>query len=194
MSTPQSFLKTLFCLVLLTQVPLWLSLFATANSQVYSQNTSQNSTGLVFGASVIDNQYPSAVLQRRLDKSIKLFKSKNIISIIVSGATNTGYDEPAVMKDYLVRNNIPSNKVLADNRGFDTLSSCQNAKNIFKVDTVTIITQHFHIPRAVTLCNYAGLKTILAPVLGNQNTTIWGTFREFFAYNWNITRIIKQNI
>jgi vancomycin permeability regulator SanA len=188
------FSKILVCILILLFIPIWLNLLTTGNSQNYISASSKNSTGLVFGASIISNSYPSLVLKRRLDKAIELFESKKIISIIVSGAKLSDYSEPDVMKNYLINNGIMSNFIKVDERGFDTLRTCQNAKNNFSVDTVTIITQHFHTPRAVALCQFAGLKTITAPIYSNQRVNIWGSFREFFATNWNIIRIFRDNL
>lgn len=63
------------------------------------------------------------------------------------------------MTDWLVAQGVPARHVVADHAGFDTYDSCQRARQIFGVDRAIVVTQGFHVPRAVFLCRQAGIST-----------------------------------
>lgn len=67
------------------------------------------------------------------------------------------YDEPGTMRRYLVERGVPANRIVADYAGFDTWDSCTRAKRIFGVDRALLVSQGFHVPRAVALCRAAGV-------------------------------------
>ena len=78
--------------------------------------------------------------------------------LLVSGDNGTtSHDEPTAMRDYLVQHGVPSDKVVLDYAGFDTWDSCVRAKKIFGVDRALVVTQQFHLARAVFLCRPAGI-------------------------------------
>jgi vancomycin permeability regulator SanA len=112
---------------------------------------------LVLGAG-IEGSAPSPFLVGRLDVAVQLFRQGKIKVVLVSGDNSrTNYDEPAVMRDYLVEHGVPVQKIVVDDAGFDTWDSCVRAKKIFGVDRATVISQKFHLPRAVALCRRAGI-------------------------------------
>ncbi|MBK7882453.1 MAG: YdcF family protein [Chitinophagaceae bacterium] len=105
--------------------------------------------GLILGAG-IKNQSPSVYLKDRLDKGIELYKLKKVDQLLISGDNgNDKDDEITVMKNYLLSNGIPLNKILIDTAGYDTYSSMYRVKNIFHLDTIIVITQNYHLDRAV---------------------------------------------
>ena len=67
------------------------------------------------------------------------------------------YNEPDAMRRYLVDAGVPADKVVADYAGFDTYDSCSRAQRIFGVDRLTVVTQDYHLPRAVATCRALGL-------------------------------------
>lgn len=80
--------------------------------------------------------------------------------ILVSGDNRThAYDEPRSMRDDLVAAGVPTEAVVLDFAGRDTHDSCQRAHRIFGVDGVTVISQRYHVGRAVALCRAAGMTT-----------------------------------
>jgi vancomycin permeability regulator SanA len=95
-----------------------------------------------------------------------------------------GYDEPSSMRAWLVEHGVPDRKIVRDYAGFDTYDSCARAKKIFGVNQVTIVTQAFHVPRAVALCRRLGLD---ANGVGDESvkqfTTPWliSSTREYGA-------------
>lgn len=144
---------------------------------------------LIFGAGILNNETPSVTLKNRLDIGLNLYNDKKIKALIVSGDnSNSNYNEPAVMKDYLLSKGVPTNIIFEDFGGVRTADSCYRAKNYFNVNEIYLITQEFHIPRAKYLCDSLGLKSI--PISAQSSrlyTQAWGYFREVFA-NWSAIR------
>ena len=70
---------------------------------------------------------------------------------------NADYNEPAAMRSWLVERGVPAHKVVPDYAGFDTYDSCARAERIFGVPRATVVTQSFHLPRAVALCRRLGI-------------------------------------
>jgi vancomycin permeability regulator SanA len=68
------------------------------------------------------------------------------------------YNEPDAMRDYLIKGGVPADKVIADYAGFDTYDSCVRAKRIFHVSKLIIVTQGYHLPRAVATCRALGIE------------------------------------
>ncbi|MET0694060.1 MAG: ElyC/SanA/YdcF family protein [Propionibacteriaceae bacterium] len=114
---------------------------------------------LVLGASVNPDGTPSPFLAARLDLAKALFEAGKVKVILVSGDNMAPeYNEPDAMRSYLINAGVPSAKVVADYAGFDTYDSCVRAKRIFNVTDLTIVTQGYHLPRAVATCRRLGVN------------------------------------
>ncbi|GHJ44500.1 membrane protein [Catellatospora sp. TT07R-123] len=133
----------------------------SAAGHVYSvQDVPQAPVALVLGAKVHDTGVPSAFLEARLAIAKELYDTGKVRAILVSGDhAQWSYDEPDTMRDWLVRRGVPFGKVVTDHAGFDTYDSCQRAARIFGVQKAIVVTQSYHIARAVTLCRDAGIET-----------------------------------
>lgn len=104
---------------------------------------------LVLGAGIKGNN-PSPMLEDRLLKSISLYSDKASPKILVSGDhINQNHDEVNTMKDYLVGHKIPSQDVFMDHAGISTYDSLYRAKYIFKAKKIIIVTQQYHLYRAL---------------------------------------------
>jgi vancomycin permeability regulator SanA len=113
---------------------------------------------LVLGAGLKPDGTPSPALQARLDDAARLYQLGKVKALLVSGDNGTvTHDEPTAMRDYLVAQGVPAGKVIRDYAGFDTWDSCVRAKKIFGVDRALVVTQQYHLPRAVFLCRRAGI-------------------------------------
>jgi vancomycin permeability regulator SanA len=114
---------------------------------------------LVLGAQVYPDGTPSPFLAARLDLAKQLYDAGTVRAILVSGDSMAEeYDEPGAMRSYLIKAGVPSIHVIADYAGFDTYDSCVRAKKIFGVDELIVVTQGYHVPRAVATCRLVGLK------------------------------------
>jgi vancomycin permeability regulator SanA len=115
--------------------------------------------GLVFGAGVVDGK-PTPMLLERLKLGAELYRRGKVKVLLVTGDNSRkDYDEPSAMRDILVAEGVPQTRIVLDYAGFDTWDSCARAKRIFGVDRAIVVTQNFHLPRAMTLCRAAGIET-----------------------------------
>jgi vancomycin permeability regulator SanA len=132
---------------------------STAQLRTSAGQVPATPVALVLGAGVTKHQ-PSIMLARRLDLGAELYRRGKVRALLVSGDNSTEeYDEPTVMRNYLVARGVPERKVVLDYAGFDTWNSCVRAKRIFGVDRAIVVTQSFHLPRAVALCRAAGVTS-----------------------------------
>ncbi len=115
---------------------------------------------LVLGSGLIDGQ-PSPYLAARLETADALFKAGKAPSLLVSGDESSASDaEVDVMRDWLVARGVPANRVVTDYSGFDTYASCTRAVTVFGVRDAIIVSQAFHLPRALYLCHGAGMHAV----------------------------------
>ncbi|MFF4776138.1 vancomycin high temperature exclusion protein [Microtetraspora fusca] len=140
---------------------------------------------LVLGAGLTAHATPTPMLRTRLDIGVRLYRAGKVRALLVSGDNSrVGYDEPTAMRDYLTSHGVPAEKVVLDYAGFDTWASCVRARKIFGASRAVVVTQDFHLPRAVALCRTAGLDTF---GVGDDSSVDWplDTYmyatREFFA-------------
>ncbi|MBZ6111972.1 MULTISPECIES: SanA/YdcF family protein [Streptomyces] len=137
---------------------------------------------VVFGAGLWDGE-PSPYLAHRLDAAAELYRAGRIEVVLVSGDNSREeYDEPDAMRAYLVRHGVPGGRIVSDYAGFDTWDSCVRAKKIFGVDRAVLISQGFHIRRAVALCQEAGVASYGVGVSDRHDVTwYYGGAREVLA-------------
>ncbi|WP_328343104.1 SanA/YdcF family protein [Micromonospora sp. NBC_00421] len=113
---------------------------------------------LVLGTMVQSDGTPSPFLTARLEIARRLLAAGRVHAILLSGDNmNPGYDEPTAMRRWLLGHGVPADRVVLDYAGFDTYDSCARAKRIFGVDRATVVTQSFHLPRAVAVCRRLGI-------------------------------------
>jgi vancomycin permeability regulator SanA len=119
---------------------------------------------LVLGSKVQQDGMPSPRLRARLDKTLELYHGGYFADIIASGGTGKeGYDEAAVMRDYLVAHGIPKEHIIMDSDGTTTFASARNTARIArerKFGSVFVISQYFHLPRARLALRRFGISTI----------------------------------
>lgn len=113
---------------------------------------------LVLGAAVYQDDKISDVFADRLDTAIDIYQAGLVKKIIISGDHGkSGYDEVSVAKNYLLEKNIPAEDIFLDHAGFDTFDSVYRAKNIFQAESLLIVTQNFHLARALYIANRINL-------------------------------------
>ncbi|MBB2943048.1 vancomycin permeability regulator SanA [Actinoplanes lutulentus] len=140
---------------------------------------------LVLGAQVNSGGQPSPFLEARLEVARQLWAAGKVKAILVSGDhANWDYDEPGSMMVWLVAHGVPASRVVLDHAGFDTYDSCARAREVFGVRQAIVVTQTFHIERAVALCRTLGIDST---GVGDESVRayrqIWlrGEIREEFA-------------
>ncbi|WP_328871188.1 YdcF family protein [Streptomyces sp. NBC_00287] len=137
---------------------------------------------VVFGAGLWQGE-PSPYLAHRLDAAAELYRAGRVEVVLVTGDNSREeYDEPDAMRAYLARHGVPDARIVSDYAGFDTWDSCVRAKKIFGVDEAILISQGFHIRRAVALCQAAGVTSYGVGVDAvHDSTWYYGGTREIFA-------------
>ena len=113
---------------------------------------------LVLGAGVYGNQ-PRPMLEDRILTGVTLYNNKVSNKIIMSGDhMQDDYDEVNVMKTYAINEGVPSNDIFMDHAGISTYDSLYRAKEIFEVKKVVIVTQKYHLYRALYIAKNLGIE------------------------------------
>jgi vancomycin permeability regulator SanA len=139
-------------------LPLGWMYVGTARQRVSAASVPPTAVGIVFGAGAPQGR-PSPMLVGRLDLGVRLYRAGKVQVLLVTGDNSRShYNEPLVMRDYLIDAGVPRDRIVLDYAGFDTWDSCVRARKIFGVDRAILITQRFHLPRALTLCRSVGIR------------------------------------
>lgn len=113
---------------------------------------------LVLGAGLRFDGRPSDVLQQRVETAVNLYRTGKVRKLIMSGDNSLAeYDEVSAMKQAATALGVPGNDVLLDYAGFRTLDSCVRVRKVFRQSEVIVVSQGFHLPRAIHLCRWAGV-------------------------------------
>lgn len=117
--------------------------------------------GLVLGARVYPDGTPSALLRRRLELAARLYHRGTVAVLLVSGGdagTPAGAEETTAMRRYLRGLGVADAAIVADPGGVDTWHSAYAARAVYGVQHAVVITQSFHLPRAIALCRRGGMQ------------------------------------
>ncbi len=113
---------------------------------------------LVFGAGLAPGAVPSPVLAQRLDAAISLFKQGKVQAVLVSGdQTKPFHHETRAMRRYLLERGVPEAAVQGDEAGLSTYDSCLRAYTVFGAKRALLVTQRFHLSRALFIANSVGI-------------------------------------
>jgi len=151
---------------------------------------------VVFGNKVERTGMVSERLKRRLDKTVKLYAAGVSKKIIVSGATGVeGFNEPVVMKKYLLDCKVPPDAVITDEKGFNTFATVKNVKSMLAVEKMSdpeiiIVTDYYHMARAKLAFKKAGFNHIgcARAEIAPETTDIKSVAREFAGYYYYMFR------
>jgi len=185
----RKFLLALLILSALTLI-LWnITTFyiykSSITSELNGENLSSIYTLLIPGASVYYNDIPSPVLTERLDKGIKLFNKYKKFKIILTGdGKDKSYNEVRSMHKYLLLHGIPEQQIFLDFEGYSTFESIRNSRIKFKTDHIIIISQDYHLPRALYIAKNLGIKAKAISAnstSSNEKSGLWSHGREFLA-------------
>jgi vancomycin permeability regulator SanA len=131
-----------------------------SHGDIYSTaNVPAAPVAVVLGDLVYTDGQPSAFLLARLEIARTLYDTGKVEALLVSGDNSRAdYDEPDAMGGWLVAHGVPAAKVVTDHAGFDTYASCVWAYRIFGVRQAIIVSQRYHLPRAVAICRHEGIR------------------------------------
>ena len=116
---------------------------------------------VVFGAGVTKDGKLSYALYDRVITAVELYRAKRVKKLLMSGDNSVeDYDEPTAMKVQAMKLGVPEEDIILDFAGRRTYDSCYRAKEIFAVEKAILVTQEFHQPRAIYLCENAGIDSV----------------------------------
>lgn len=166
----------LLCLIF-AQIPILINAYMYEFSSRYILTVEEASEGkfdcvLVLGAGVW-GESPSPMLEERLNRGIEVYKTGCADRILMSGDHGrTEYDEVNVMKDFAVGKGAVAEEVFMDHAGFSTYESMYRAKDVFKVKKVVIVTQKYHLYRAIYNARRLGLDAYGVAADGQYNYSL----------------------
>lgn len=138
---------------------------------------------IVFGARVYDDGSPSNTLYDRVLTGVELYRAGRAGKLLMSGdRKNDNYDEPAAMKKIALELGVAESDIVLDNDGKRTYDTCYRAREIYEIKKAILVTQDYHQPRSLYLCNSLGVDSI--GITANRRKYVdekYFNFREFFS-------------
>jgi vancomycin permeability regulator SanA len=162
------------------------------------ENVKNKDIAIVFGAGIKRNNKPSDILADRIKVAVDLYDNKKVKKILMSGDNSTiDHNESFVMKEYAVSLGVSEDDIILDFAGFNTYSTCVRAKEIFNISDAILVTQDYHLNRALYLCNKVGVNSVgVDSDLRSYILQFKFSFREIFAFidSWFNINFFKRAV
>jgi SanA protein len=183
------FLKILIILAILGLLILIISRLVTglyARPKIYTATeVPARHVAIVFGAGLWRNGTATPVLIDRVTSAANLYFTGKVEKLLMSGDNRfVDYNEPAVMRTLALSLGVPEDAIVLDYAGRRTYDTCYRAKAIFGVTGAILVTQAFHLPRAIYLCNRLGVDSLGVEAdlrLYCKNSMLYWNMRELLA-------------
>ena len=145
-------LLALFLPRLITAIYGWTRIYTVGSAPT-------EGAAVVFGAGLTRGGYPTAVLRDRVETAAQLYFAGKVKKLLMSGDNRSdNYNEPAAMSEYALSLGVPQDAIVLDYAGLRTYDTCYRAKAIFGLKSALLVTQQFHMPRALFTCNILGIQ------------------------------------
>ena len=142
-------------------IPRLFVVFSTTKKMFQVENAPKGRVAIVFGAGLQWDGTPSPVLRDRVETAADLFFAGKVEKILMSGDNRyLDYNEPGSMKKYALSLGVPEEAIVLDYAGRRTYDTCYRAKDIFGVQGAVLVTQSFHLSRALFTCENLGLHAV----------------------------------
>ncbi len=196
----KKFLKTIYELIIVliaivTVINIGIIAYGSFNIKNCEQINEEYDCIVILGTSVYGDT-PSVQLQDRLDCGIELYNAGKCKYIIVSGdGMSDYYDETTVMYNYLTEKGIDKKAIYVDKAGLSTYDSLYRAKELLKVKNSIIVTQKYHLYRAVFIARRLGIDAVGVAANRDGNSPIniiYRNFREVFSRVKSIYSVIVK--
>jgi vancomycin permeability regulator SanA len=130
---------------------------------------------IVFGAGLRRNGQPTVVLSDRVGAAAQLYHLGLVRQLLMSGTKRDGYDEPLAMAREAQALGVPAEAIVLDEGGTRTLETCRRARDVFAIDSAYLVTQRYHLPRALVTCDGLGLAAdgLAADLRSYRGTRYW---------------------
>jgi SanA protein len=153
--------STIILLVIITVIfTINLTIHIESKPYIYNEisKAPNAQVAIIPGAAVLSNHDLSPILKDRVGKAIQLYEAKKVSKILVSGDNSTvSYNEVNPVRIYLLNKGVLDQDIFLDHAGFDTYSTMYRARDIFKVSSALVVSQSFHLPRAVFIARQLGM-------------------------------------
>jgi SanA protein len=158
-----------------------------AHGQIYTlADVPERPVAIIFGAEVLPSGRLSAMLADRVEMGTQLYHAGKVSALLLSGTNNeVYYNEPEAMRQFALNLGVPDSAIVLDYAGFRTYDSCYRARDIFKVEEAVLVTQDFHLDRALLICNALGVDSVgvaadvMRPNGYSRRSITWSQIREF---------------
>ena len=149
---------------------------------------------IVFGAGILPDRQPTPYLQHRIETAVRLYKAHRVDVLLMSGDNSVVYhNEPLVMRDYAIRLGVPRQAIVVDDAGFDTYDSCYRAHAIFGLTNATLVSQGYHLPRAMVTCRNLGVaNTGVIAVHPNRDYSLTYLLRELVSTDKMVFQLVSK--
>jgi SanA protein len=167
--------------VLLAGVP-WIYIRLRTQNRIYRSAGEAPSApvAIVFGAGLYRDGTPQPVLADRIATGVDLYKAGKVAKLILTGDnTSPDYNEPEAMRRYAFSLGVPDADLVLDYAGRRTYDSCYRARFIFEVKKAILVSQEFHLPRAIYMCDQFGVESV--GVSADRRT-----YRTLSLVQWNL--------
>jgi len=197
---PQSFFRRLLTwLCLGTGLAVLLLVLASAYVElrgarriVKREEAPRAKVAIVFGAGITSQGEPSPVLAERLDTGVWLYEHHRVERLLLTGNSERHHDEVGVMSRYVVGKGVPQSALLTDPKGESTYESCRRAVTVFHLSQALLVTQRFHLPRALFIAESEGMTVhgVAADQLRERSSPF--VLRELFSRPWALFLVLTQ--
>ena len=189
-------LRLLVILVLLVLIPNFLVKLSSRTLIVTPEKAADLEADciLVLGAGLQPDGKPSPMLSERIRTGVALYKAGASARLLMSGDHGTkGHDEVNAMKDAALAAGVPSEAVFMDHAGFSTYDSMYRARDIFGAKKLVVVTQEYHLPRALWIARRMGLEAVgVACDTQRYSGQLYRDLRELLARDKDFVKCLKM--
>lgn len=141
-------------------LPRLLTEILSINKIQTIESSKTGRVAIVFGAGLQRDGSPSPVLQDRVNAAVQLYKAGKVEKLLMSGDNRfVDYNEPGAMQAFAISLGVPEADIVLDYAGRRTYDTCYRALHIFGIKEAILVTQRYHLPRALFTCDGVGLKS-----------------------------------
>jgi SanA protein len=139
-----------------------LTTIFSASTRIYTvEQAPKRRVAVVYGAGLLRDGSPTPVLRDRVATAAELYFSGKVEKLLMSGDNRfENYNEPGSMRNYAVGLGVPEEDIVLDYAGRRTYDTCFRARDIFGVSEAILVTQRFHLPRAIYTCDQMGIQVV----------------------------------
>jgi vancomycin permeability regulator SanA len=149
---------------------------------------------MVFGAGLNGTGGPSPMLYDRVASAVDLYNTRKVDKLLMTGDNSAGtHNEVEAMRQTAVELGVPDEDIVLDSAGFSTWDSCYRAREVFSLSDATLVTQGFHLPRAIYTCKQLGIDSVGVTADRQPYPTSDNEIRELPALAATLWRIVTDH-